>query len=71
MEANETSRLFNTKCVSTDLEFKLYDRIIVWHTDEIHKCPFNKLGSFEFQVYNDILVNSNEKLLLQIDKQVN
>ena len=68
--ANETSRLFDSKCIATDLECTLEEKIIVWSKDIIHQCPFNNHNTCEFQIYEDILINKSNRLLFQINDNI-
>jgi hypothetical protein len=68
--ANETSRLFDSKCIATDLECTLEEKIIVWSKDIIHQCPFNNHNTYEFEIYEDILINKNNRLLFQINEKI-
>ncbi len=67
--ANETSRLFNTKCTAMDLECSLDDRIIIWNQDIIHKCPFKQIALYEFNIHDNILINDQNNLLFQLIKE--
>ena len=63
---DETSKLFGTKCRARDMECTLHDSTIIWSTDIIHTCPFNRIGSVSFNTSGDILINSSLHLLLQV-----